>query len=941
MQEDRQSRIDQLVRSALAVEPEERASYLSEVCSDNDVLEEVTRTLAQLSASSENAATNLPNAAQQDVRIGESYGSYRVTRRIASGGMGEVYAAFDSRLGRQVALKFLPAHTASDEKLVRRFQLEARTASALNHPNILTIFDVGKFERDHYIASEFVDGTTVRVLLRRGRFDVAEALEIVTQVASALVAAHSAGVIHRDLKPTNIMVRPDGFIKVIDFGLAKRMWQSVEDPNGEPATKPGTMLGTADYMSPEQARGEEVDSRTDIWSLGVIFYEMLAGERPFRGQTEYHVIAHILENEPDPPGPAGTLPAEVEQILNRCLKKDREQRYESAAHLYADLKEARRALNLSSIASKPLVTLRKPRSTKWYWIPAAAMLLVAFAGAWWWNVWGRELLVGPEPFEYSEMKQLTYRGNVKLASISPDGRYLASVSGTPHHEELDVKPMDSNYDSTLVARSDSDYRGLTFSNDSQYIYFVTRTNEFGTLRKIAITGGDPQVIEGDVDGPVAVNPNGAEVAFRRNSSPKQYIVLTSGKFGGKEVLDPVETPRVVDNRVAWSPSHFQIAFFVYPSSSRSPMSLELLDAAARKPGREIEIPGWRAVTQPVWMANGKDLIVSVEKPGETENNMQLHEVSAVTGRTRSITAGPYGYHGAGLTRDGRQLVTVRLDRQTRFWFGEESDPRTGRVRWADSGQYDSVAWTDDGKLIAQANRGDGTNAWLIDLLRESPQKLTQGPSVNRDPVWLPHKQSIVFASERNDSYGIWRLDLNDGKYRLLASAPDYVEFPVCTPDGKTIIYTGWNVNEPSIWSVSTESGTEKPKLLLKNARYAVLSPDARYFAVEELVPGRVPGGWRVAVYDYPELKFVEAMPQIPAGSRLKWSPAGLGLDYIVTDDQGTSNIWRQLVGGGSAQRITSFEEDQIFDYSWSPDGTQLVCLRGRTLSDAFDLIRKP
>jgi eukaryotic-like serine/threonine-protein kinase len=306
MQEDRQSRIDQLVRSALAVEPEERASYLSGICSDSKLLEEVTRTLAQLSASPEIATPPAVEVPQQDPRIGESYGSYRVTRRIASGGMGEVYAAFDARLGRQVALKFLPAHTASDEKLVRRFQLEARTASALNHPNILTIFEVGKFDRDHYIASEFVEGTTVRALLRRGRFEVAEALEMVTQVASALVAAHSAGVIHRDLKPTNIMVRPDGFVKVIDFGLAKRVRKAIEDAGDEPATKPGTMLGTADYMSPEQARGEEVDARTDIWSLGVIFYEMLAGERPFRGQTEYHVIAHILENEPKPIGPPGT-----------------------------------------------------------------------------------------------------------------------------------------------------------------------------------------------------------------------------------------------------------------------------------------------------------------------------------------------------------------------------------------------------------------------------------------------------------------------------------------------------------------------------------------------------------------------------------------------------------------------------------------------------------
>ncbi|MGA8593801.1 MAG: protein kinase [Bryobacteraceae bacterium] len=934
MQEDRQSRIDQLVQSALAVEPEERASYLSGVCSDNEILEEVTRTLAQFPAS-QKSPPDAPVVPPRDARIGGSYGSYQVTRRIASGGMGDVYAAFDSRLGRQVALKFLPAQTASDEKLVRRFQLEARTASALNHPNILTIFDVGKFDRDHYIASEFVEGTTLRILLRRGKFEVAEALEIVTQVASALVAAHSAGIIHRDLKPTNIMLRPDGFVKVIDFGLAKRVRQTVEDPSDEPATKPGTMLGTADYMSPEQARGEEVDGRSDIWSLGVIFYEMLAGERPFRGQTEYHVIAHILESEPKPVSPC-VLPAEIEQILSRCLKKDREQRYDSAAHLYADLREARRALNLSSITSKPLVSPQKPRSKKWYWIPAAAGLVLALAGSWWWNVWGRELLVGPEPFEYSEMKKVTYHGNVKYASISPDGRYLAFVSGIPHHEELDVKPMDSTYDSTLEPGSDTDYDGLTFSNDSRYIYFVTRAGARGTLRKIAITGGDSQVVESHVDGPVSLNPSGAELAFRRNIGEKQYVVVTGGTFGGRDALSLVESPRLVDYKVAWSRA--RIALFLYPSSNHSPISLALLNPRTQKIERQIDIQGWRAVSQPAWMPNGDDLVVSVQRPGEAQDNMQLQEVSAVTGRTRSITVGLYGFRGASLTKDGSQLVAVRFDRQTRFWLAEGSDLRTGRTGSADSGQYDSVSWTDDGKLIAQANRGDGTNAWLIDPTEKRFRELTQGPYLSRDPIWIPQQHAIAFASERDNIHGIWRLDVDDGKYSRLATAPHYAESPVCTPDGKTIIFTAWELAGPAIRSVPTEPGAAASTLLLRNARYAVLSPDARHLAVEELADQ--PAGWRMVVYEYPEMKLVKAMSQIAIGSKFKWSPDGSGLDYVITDDQGTSNIWYQPLIGGPSRRITSFEEDQILDYSWSQGGAQLVCLRGRTLSDAFDLIRK-
>jgi Tol biopolymer transport system component len=575
-----------------------------------------------------------------------------------------------------------------------------------------------------------------------------------------------------------------------------------------------------------------------------------------------------------------------------------------------------------------------------YWITAATCLVLTLAGAWWWKALGRELLVGPVPFEYSDIKKLTYQGNVKLASISPDGRYLVFVSGTPHHEELDVKPMESTFESTLVPSSDTDYEGLTFSNDSQYILFITRAHEYGSLRKIAITGGDAQVVERNVDGPVALNPNGAELAFRRNTKGKQYVVLTGGKFGTNEVLEPMGSSRIAGHKLAWSPSDFRIAVFLYPSSSRSPMSLELLDAKAQAMVKHIDIQSWRGVSQAAWMATGNDLIVAAEEPGENEDRMQLREVSAITGRTHAITAGPYGYHGACLTRDGRQLVTTRLDRQTRFWLGARSGLQTGRANWTDSGQYDSVGWTDDGRLIAQANRGDGTNIWLIDPAQKRPRMLTQGPSVNREPVWISHQRAIAFASERNGLHAIWRLDIDDGKYRLLATAPEYAESPVCTPDGKTVVYTAWELAGPAIWSTPSEPGFAKPKLLLHNARYAVLSPDGRYLAAEELLNPQDSAGWRAAVYKYPDMTFVRAMPQIPTGSALRWSPDGTGLNYIVTDDQGTSNLWYQPLEEATPRRITSFEEDQVFDYAWSPDGNLLVCLRGRTLSDAFELIRK-
>jgi Tol biopolymer transport system component len=230
------------------------------------------------------------------------------------------------------------------------------------------------------------------------------------------------------------------------------------------------------------------------------------------------------------------------------------------------------------------------------------------------------------------------------------------------------------------------------------------------------------------------------------------------------------------------------------------------------------------------------------------------------------------------------------------------------------------------------------NAWLIESPGKLPKMLTRGPHANQDPVWIPHQNAIAVVSERNGNPGLWRFDLSDGRYRLLASGPEYIESPICTPDGKTILYTSWNLSKPSIWSVSTQPGNT-PKPLLRNARYAALSPDSTRLAVEELLDEKTPH-WNVAIYEFPSLKFLQPALHFPSGSDMKWSPDGKGLNYIATDDQGTSNIWFWPLANGKASRVTSFEEDQIFDYAWSPDGHQLACLRGRVLSDAFDLIRK-
>jgi len=291
----------------------------------------------------------------RELEANTSLSHYRIIRKLGAGGMGEVYLAQDTRLNRKVALKILAEEIASRQQRMQRFVQEAQSASALNHPNIITIYEIDQADAVHFIATEFIEGETLRERLKNVRMRLDEALEVAIQVASALSAAHAAGIVHRDIKPENIMLRSDGYVKVLDFGLAKLTEEqnvavdTEAQTRGLVRTDPGTVMGTARYMSPEQVRGVDQDARTDIWSLGVVTYEMVAGGPPFTGETKSHVMVSIIEQEPPQLAAfARNAPVELQRIVRKALTKDRESRYQTARDLMIDLKNLRRELDLQS-----------------------------------------------------------------------------------------------------------------------------------------------------------------------------------------------------------------------------------------------------------------------------------------------------------------------------------------------------------------------------------------------------------------------------------------------------------------------------------------------------------------------------------------------------------------------------------------------------------------
>jgi len=356
MKADRWEEIDSLFHAALEREPAQRASFMTQACAGDEALrKEVESLIASheragcfIEAPAADLAAELM-AKRPENAVGRTIGPYRVVDLLGAGGMGEVYLAEDTRLGRRVALKLLPAQFTQHAERLRRFEREARAASALNHPNILVIYDIGKDSGSHFIVTEFVEGETLRQRLARSRMGLGEIAEIAVQVTSALLATHQAGIIHRDIKPENIMIRPDGYIKLLDFGLAK-LTESAGHAGSKPGgvdTSGGLVMGTVTYMSPEQARGRAVDARSDIFSLGSVLYEMITGRVPFEGETTFDVLVSLLEEEPTALAlHVPEVPAEWDRMVKKAMAKGREERYQTANDLLIDLRNLKQDIEL-------------------------------------------------------------------------------------------------------------------------------------------------------------------------------------------------------------------------------------------------------------------------------------------------------------------------------------------------------------------------------------------------------------------------------------------------------------------------------------------------------------------------------------------------------------------------------------------------------------------
>ena len=910
--------------------------------------------------------------------IHQTISHYRVIGRLGSGGMGVVYEAEDLNLGRKVALKFLPPQLLSDRNALERFMLEARTASALNHPNICTIYAVenGAGESGQpqwFIAMELLEGQALDQKLASGPLPIDRLLEIASQLADALSAAHAKGIIHRDLKPGNIFLTERGPVKVLDFGLAKltrpesdmdTIGATQDSPHPPHLTSPGATVGTISYMSPEQARGEQLDARSDLFSLGTVLYQMATGRLPFAGPTSAVTFHAILQLDPAPPSQLNpALPARLQEIIEKLLEKDRDLRYQSAADLRGDLKRLKRDVESGkklAASSEPTIAASQGSSVS---VPAAeqrksgssvvaavrqnrigagltvAIALVLLVAA----VYGiYALLTRPRqaPFQNFSVTKVTDTGHALQVAISPDGKYILNVGRENGLAGLLLRNIPTNSVTEVQPPADVYYNGLRFSPDGNYLYFVRSdpgNPELKFLYRAPLLGGAAQKLVSDVDSNITFSPDGKRFAFIREDNPEP------GKF--RLIVRPVEGGDS-DESVLASGSESERLFF--PAWSPDGKTIVADQQHATDVWYSLVAIGVASAKQkvffssnelfffsPHWLPDGSGLVGLMRGQETNFSRNQIASVAYPQGKLTTVTRDTNDYSDLGTASDGRTLATIASEQRWSLFVTPSSGSaaQAHTVSSAEAGT--NFTWTTDGRLItdqgAVLNRIDPATG------SKTPIETEQGKP-NGNPAACADGRSILFElvlHGSSESDNVWRIDPAGGNLKQITKGRQD-QYSVCSPDSRWIYYIEQG-DRSQLARAPLDGGTSQiiSQLAISEGLFDI-SPDGKLAAFgtiehsgehkEKLALVTIDSG-QVRLMDFEQIRF----------GLIRFSRDGKAVVY-VTRDNGVDNLWAQPLDGSKGHAITDFKSEHIRDFHWSFDGKQLALVRGHTDSDVV-LIR--
>jgi|HubBroStandDraft_6_1064221.scaffolds.fasta_scaffold00072_23 serine/threonine protein kinase/Tol biopolymer transport system component len=893
--------------------------------------------------------------------IGQTISHYKITGQLGSGGMGIVYEAQDLTLGRRVALKFLPENLSRDTAALERFMLEARAASALNHPNICTIYAVENDAGQSFISMELLEGQSLNEKLHTGPLPPDRLLEIGIQLADALDAAHAKGIVHRDIKPANIFITQRGQAKILDFGLAKLTrtleMETVGPTQDAPAanlTSPGSTVGTIAYMSPEQARGEELDARTDLFSLGAVIYQMATGRQPFAGHTSAVVFHAILQRDPTPAIQLNpSLPPKLQETIDKLLEKDRDLRYQSAADLRGDLKRLKRDSESSHMASRAEGTTGlQAHPTTSSVIPgtassgsaavaaarqhkfgagAAALIAVMVLAAAGYGIYAFLNRSRPMPFQNISITKVTDTGKAALVAISPDGKYVLNVVDEGGKQSLWLRNLPTNSNTQVVAPAEVYYRHLRFSPDGNYLYFIRTepgSEELEYLYRAPLLGGTPEKLVTDIDSNITFSPDGRRFAFLRDNNPEpgKFRLLIQAVDGGEEkILYGGPTSHAMYDP-AWSPDGKTIVCMVLqPGTAFS--GLMALDVASGKQQLFFTSDD-RLVQRHVWMPDGNGLIALTQFSGN-----QIAFVSYPEGKYHPVTRDTNNYSDPSVAGDGRSLATVLSEGHWNLFTMPAGAP-AAQLRQASSGApIYQFSWTRDGRLLRSARSGLG----VVDPATGITSSITVPEDTSPDrPSACPDGRFIVFTnvfSKGNRVLNIWRMDAGGGNLKQLSNGK-VDQYPVCSSSGWVLYQDSGNGNQ--VMKVPVEGGPAVKVSDELSAEFDV-SPDGKTAAIATF--GHLAEHIeKLTLADIESSKVVKALDfEHPRSGHIRFSPDGKAIVYSVRT-AGVDNLWSQPLDGSPGKQITDFPAEHIVDFRWSFDGKQLGLIRGHTDSDVV-LIR--